>query len=181
MHAGGSGLAVLGTAAVLPLIALAVGRPMWHLDDGRTRPAVQIRALRSLPHFRLLPSHDLELLAASAQRVDAPAGTEIVRQGGVGQHFYVLVHGAAEVLVDGRRVRTLGPRAGFGEVSLMRAVPRSATVVARTDAELYRVPAGDLLAVLRRHPASRECAEDVAAAHLAADRSRVEGSTRVAL
>ncbi len=175
MHLGGSVLALLGTAAVLPLIAVAGGRRIWCLDDGTSRPAVEIRLLRALPHFRPLPSQLLERLALAAERVEASAGVELVREGEHGEHFFVLAAGEADVLVDGRCVNHLGAGAAFGEVAVLRAVPRSATVVTTTPAELYRIAGRTLMPVLSGHTATWQSAEQVADAHLADDRDRAVG------
>jgi hypothetical protein len=176
MSLGGVALALFGTAAVLPLVALAGGRGTWRLDDGTTRPAVEIRVLRSLPHFGPLPTQQLERLAVAAARVRTPAGTEVVRQGELGQDFYVLAQGEADVLIDGRRVNHLSAGTAFGEIAVLRSTPRSATVVTTTPAELYRIHGRTLLPVLSGHSASWQSAEGVAAAHLADDRTRTAES-----
>jgi hypothetical protein len=174
IHVGGTVLAVLGIAAVLPLIALAGGRRTWRLDDGTSRPAVEIRLLRALPHFRPLPSQQLERLALAAERVEASAGVEVVRQGEQGEDFFVLASGEADVLVNGRSVNHLGAGAAFGEVALLRSVPRSATVVTTTKAELYRIHGRTLVPVLSGHAATWKSAEQVVEGHLSHDRERVD-------
>jgi hypothetical protein len=59
-HLGGSRLAVLGVAAVLPLAAVAGGRALFRLDAGTAVPVVQIALLRSLPLFAELPAPAIE-------------------------------------------------------------------------------------------------------------------------
>jgi hypothetical protein len=174
MSVGGITAATVGVGAVLPVVALLGGRRTWHLDDGTVRPVVEIRLLRSLEHFRPLPSPQLERLAAAAQRLEAAAGTAIVRQGDNGAEFFVLASGEAEVLVDGRAVNHLQAGAAFGEVAVLRSVPRTATVVATTPTEVYRIDGTALLPVLSGHTASWSSADRVAEGHLADDRARTE-------
>src|SRR5215472_13420300 len=65
MHLGGSRLAVLGVAAVLPLAAVAGGRALFGLDAETPVPVVEIALLRSLPLFAELPAPAIEGLAAA--------------------------------------------------------------------------------------------------------------------
>jgi hypothetical protein len=67
-HLGGSRLAVLGVAAVLPLAAVAGGRAVFRLDAGTAVPVVEIALLRSLPLFAELPAPAIEGLAAALRR-----------------------------------------------------------------------------------------------------------------
>ena len=68
------------------------------------------------------------------------AGTTIVNEGDQGREFFVILDGTARVIREGRRIATLGPGSGFGELALLLDnVPRNATVVADTDMELVVV------------------------------------------
>lgn len=83
-------------------------------------------------------------------------GEIIVREGDESQDMYVVHRGEVEVLkqVDGRDVplATLGRGAFFGEMSMLEALPRSATVRAKGGAELLVIRSGSLLLKIRRDP-----------------------------
>ena len=74
--------------------------------------------------------------------------------------------------VDGeRRPVALGPGAGFGEIALLHAVPRTATVTAETPGRLLVVEADDFLAAVTGSADGHAIATEVTSAHLARDRS----------
>jgi CRP-like cAMP-binding protein len=99
--------------------------------------------------------------------VRAAAGEAVVRQGEDGDCFYVVESGRLEVLVDGRPVREHGPGDGFGEIALLRDVPRTATVRAIEDSELRALPREEFLAGVSGSAPSAAAAESVVAARLA--------------
>ena len=78
---GGSRLALIGVAAVLPLAALAGARHLFGLDAGAKVRVVEIALLRSLPLFAELPAPAIEGLAGALIPRDIPAGTDLIRQG----------------------------------------------------------------------------------------------------
>ena len=77
---------------------------------------------------------DLGRLAAQARERRYLEGDVIVHEGEPGAGFFILVEGAASVSVEGMMVRGLAPGDVFGEVALLYGRPRSATVIAATDA-----------------------------------------------
>jgi len=90
--------------------------------------------LRKLPLFATCARRELDAVVANTTELSAAAGTELTQQGSRGHQFFVLVSGSAEVYIDGERIRTLAPGDCFGELALINRQPRSATVVATTDA-----------------------------------------------
>jgi CRP-like cAMP-binding protein len=91
-----------------------------------------------------------------------PAGKAVFRQGDPGDRFYVIEAGAADVIGDDRLLTTLGPGDGFGEIALLRRVPRTATVRAATDLELHALTCDRFLPVVTGFPPSaREAGAEV--------------------
>jgi CRP-like cAMP-binding protein len=89
--------------------------------------------------LRPLPMPAIENLAAHLEHSPVAAGQDVFRQGEVGDSFYVIEDGEADVIGDGHFVRTMGPGDGFGEIALIRGTPRTATVRARTPLMLYEL------------------------------------------
>ena len=88
-----------------------------------------------------------------------PNGRAVFRQGDAADRFYVIGAGAAEVIGDGHLITTLGPGDGFGEIGLLRRVPRTATVRAATDLELEALRCDRFLPVVTGFPPSAREAE----------------------
>jgi MFS family permease len=176
VYLGGSRLALFGAAAVLPLAALAGGRGLSSLDAGARVPIVEIALLRSLPLFAELPAPALEGLAASLIPVDLPADTELIRQGDPGDAYYAIAAGQLEVQQDGRFLRQCGRGEGVGEIALLRAIPRTATVIAHTDATVYKLDRELFLTAVFGHAAAHRQASRIVDARLAADAAPGDGS-----
>jgi CRP-like cAMP-binding protein len=162
-------VAIVGSTGVLvaiglflPVVALALGRAVATGDRVRLAVGPELALLRGLPMFAPLPAPELERLAGALQLLHVPVGRTIVRQGEPGDRFFVVTRGFVEVTVDGRLVRRQGPGEGFGEIALLREVPRTATVTAATDVQLGVLDRDAFLAALAGHRASRPAAERLA-------------------
>src|SRR5581483_1441821 len=116
------------TGAFLPVLAALTWRRLLQIDAEAAAPL-----LERIPIFAPLPGPALERLASQLVPVDVAGGTTVVAQGDPGDRFYVVESGRFEVSVDGELARALGPGDFFGEIALLRDVPRTATVKATTD------------------------------------------------
>jgi MFS family permease len=132
-----SALVVAGS--ILPVLTIFTFPRLRAIDGAVVIPERQLRMLQSIPLFSPLPPTTLERLAAHLAPVAAVAGTELVREGDAGDLFYVVEAGHVEVTRAGGRVTDLGPGDYFGEIALLRDVPRSATCTAKTNVELYTI------------------------------------------
>ena len=136
------------------------------LDDAAVDRGREVELLQAIPIFAPLSPPVLEGLAARLIPVHEAAGETIVRQGEPGDRFYVISSGEVEVSVDGQPQATQGPGDHFGEIALLRDVPRTATVTARTDVDLLALERDDFVTAVTGHAASAEAAEAVVGARL---------------
>ncbi|HUF07277.1 MAG TPA: MFS transporter [Candidatus Binatia bacterium] len=134
---GGGIVMVAGAVLALLLSERAV-------DDPAGADAVRVRLLDQ-PIFAGLPPSRLEGAARRLVAVPVEAGEVIVRQGHAADRFYVIDSGQVRVTqaTDGeeRALRELGPGDFFGEIGLLRGIPRTATVTATTPGVLYAIDA----------------------------------------
>lgn len=95
-----------------------------------------IAHLSEVPLFSALSRKELNLVAKRAEDIEVPAGKVLCSEGEMGNQYFVILSGTARVSRRGRKVATLGPGRGFGELSLLDKHPRNATVVAETPMEV---------------------------------------------
>jgi MFS family permease len=168
VHLGGSRLALLGVGAVLPLAAVAGGRALFSLDAEAPVPVVEIALLRSLPLFAELPAPAIEGLAAALTPVHLTAGTVLIRQGEPGDSYYPIAAGELDVMQDGHLLRRCGRGEGIGEIALLRAIPRTATVIAHSETTVYQLQRDLFLTEVLGHAPTRRQADRIADTRLAA-------------
>lgn len=126
---------IVATGCLLPLaVGLYVGRLRAIDAEIRVR-SDRIELLRQVSTLRLLPIAALEGLAQHLTRVRVEAGSDVFRVGDPGDGFYIIESGEVSILKQGREVSRLGPGGSFGEIALLRSIPRTATVHAIDDAE----------------------------------------------
>ena len=100
--------------------------------------------------------------------LDVPAGTVLIRQGDQGDAYYTIAAGELDVMADQRFLRRCGRGEGVGEIALLRAIPRTATVTARTAATVYELNREPFLTAVLGHAATQRHAGRIADARLAA-------------
>jgi hypothetical protein len=149
----------LRTALILlgmpcPLAVLAAGRRLRKLDASMVVRDRVVNLLRAVGMLRPLALPALEQLARGLDPAQVAAGAVVFQQGDVGDRFYVVEDGVAEVIGDGGLITTLGPGDAFGEIALLRRVPRTATIRARTPLRLETLTAAHFLEVVTGSPAS---------------------------
>lgn len=145
------GLLVAGLA-VPALLLVRIG-PLFRIDRNAVVPDEEVlRAILGDDLFASLPSPTIERLAADIGRRSVPAGTVVIAEGEVGDRYYLVERGRADVTMAGRHVRTVEPGGSFGEIALLHDVPRTATVTAADDLELLTVEREAFLQAVTGHP-----------------------------
>jgi MFS family permease len=161
----GPRLAFLGVGAILPLLSLASYRRLREIDAA-VAPAPQLALVEGVSIFAPLSLATKERIASRLVAVELERGEVVIRAGDVGDHFYVVVDGMLTIEA-GDVVSEARPGDFFGEIALLRDVPRTATVRAASDARLYSLLREDFLAAVTGHSGARSEAHAVASARLA--------------
>ena len=168
-------VALVAVGAVCPILAVAAWRRLRRLDRHIGEVDRDLGLLQRVPMFQPLPLPAIEHLARGLEPIQVPAGEAVFHQGDPADRFYVIETGTAEVVGDGRLITALGPGDGFGEIGLLRRVPRTATVRAATDLELQALRCDRFLPVITGFPPSaREAGTSV---ETMLDRFRPSGPT----
>ena len=157
--------AVLLVAAVLPAAVVLTWGRLAGLDRRTVVPIREIALLRRSALFRPLPAPQLEAVARRTTWLTIPAGTAIIREGEAGDRFYVLAAGAVRVEREGRHRRDVDTAGdGFGEIALLRGVPRTATVTTIQETVVMAIDRAPFLAAVTGHPDAFAAAEREVAA-----------------
>jgi MFS family permease len=131
----GARAALVVTGLLLPIAALTAWRWMRDSDRHALVPARELTLLRGVPMLGALPMTAVEELASRMEPRRFEDGERIVTVGEVGDRFYILASGRAEVRVPGHPTHRLEAGDSFGEIALLRDVLRTATVTAIGEVE----------------------------------------------
>ncbi len=122
-------------------------------EQEEVTPGGLTEELAAVPIFSGLGSKSLLKVVPSLERREFSLGQEILKQGDLGDSFYIIRDGKVRVVLErgddqGVVVAELGPREGFGEMALLTDQPRSATVTATTAVDTWRLSAQAFQALL---------------------------------
>ena len=165
----GAGLAV----AAAGLLGAVMAAPAARRRAG-SAAAVRVTRLAGLPLFAGVPAATLEAVAARLDPMRVEAGQIVIHEGSVADRFYLIEEGTFEVtrrpvgdaaagelgqLLTGpeaapaaEHLRTMGPGEVFGEIGLLRHIPRTATVTAASAGALLALDAADFRELLNAGP-----------------------------
>ena len=152
-------MAILGVA--ITLLAVAGLSRMRSLDARLGVPA-GLPLLQAIPMFAPLTAATVESLARSLIRVEVPAGQVVLHEGDQSDRFFIIESGLVLVThADGQVLRHEGPGDFFGEIGLLRDVPRTATITAMDDTVLQALEREPFLEAVTGQNESRTAAEDI--------------------
>ncbi len=166
MSAFGPRGALVAAGGGLSVVVLLFWRRLATVDAPALVPERELALLRDIPIFAPLPPVTLEQLASNLSHVRVAAGDVVFREGDHGDRFYVVEKGEVTVEPEGRPPLTLGRGGYFGEIALLRDVPRTATVTALSDVELWALERDIFIAAVTGHAPSAEAADAVISTHL---------------
>lgn len=175
LEVGGLRAALFSPAIAAALLLGGVWRQLRKVDDVATVPQVEIQVLRSVPMFAALAAPALETLARGAKSETRLAGATIVIEGESGHCYYAVADGTLSVTRGGREVQRISRGGGFGELALIRDVPRQATVIAVTDALLLRIDKDPFIEAITGHPSAAAAAEALLATYEPREREGDQG------
>jgi MFS family permease len=166
VSAVGARKALLLTGIPLPLLAAALWRHLRRLDEGEHPGSPWAQLLAETTIFASLSSLAREQLARSLSDRALPPHTVVFAQGDRGDDFYLIEEGEVDVEIDDARVRTLGPGDYFGEIALLRDVPRTATIRTVGEVRLLALDRESFLGTVANNRGSGDAAEAVVGARL---------------
>lgn len=156
----GARQAFVAVGAILPLLTLLTYRKLAGIDR-ETAPAPELEFVQRVPMFQPLSVAAKERVAGNLLAQSVGAGEVVIRAGERGDRFYLVGSGALEITAEGLRA-TAEEGDYFGEIALLRDVPRTATVTALVDTRLYVLQRDDFLAAVTGHDAAHAAGQNIA-------------------
>jgi predicted MFS family arabinose efflux permease len=167
--------ALFAPAVVAVLLVAVLWRQLRKIDASATVPQVEIQLLRAIPIFAMLPAPTLEGVARDLVPLSVPAGTTVITEGDRGDRYYAIADGRLAVTRAGQLLATIGRGEGFGEIALVRDVPRVASVTTTTEALLYTLEKEPFVLTVTGHASASSAASIIVAGPLGDDRAKRDG------
>jgi len=118
----------------------------------RRRRDPKVERLSHVQLFSACDTGELARIAALTTEIEVPAGRVLMRQGDPGRECFVIEDGTARATIRGRKSTTMGPGDCFGEMALLHAAPRSASVAAESDMRLLVLTSREFSTLLEDVP-----------------------------
>jgi CRP/FNR family transcriptional regulator, cyclic AMP receptor protein len=116
------------------------------------RKSTDVDHLAHVPIFAGLSDKERHMIRGLLTEVTVEPGKVLARQGSIGHEFFIIVSGSASVDRDGEHLADVGPGDFQGEISLLDAGPRTATVTASTPLTMLVASHQEFNALLDRTP-----------------------------
>ena len=152
---------LIATGALLPALTALTWRRLQRIDDESVVPETELALLRRVPMFATLSAVALEHLAANLRQITIPARNPVFRKGDPGDLFYVIADGEVRVSHGRATTARLGPGDCFGEIALLRGIPRTATVTASDDLKVFALESEPFLAAISGNCLCRDEADRI--------------------
>lgn len=165
VHGIGARAAFLVVGSLLPVLALVTYSRLAEIDHAAA-PAPELDLIERVPMFAPLSVATKERVAANLVPLSVHAGEFVIRVGEVGDRFYIVGDGELEIVAAGLH-QTAQQADYFGEIALLRDVPRTATVKATVDSQLYALQRDDFLEAVAGVEAAHAAGHAVAEQRLA--------------
>jgi MFS family permease len=166
---GGLKAALFAPAVVALLLIAGLWRRIRKVDASATVPQVEIQLLRTISIFAALPAPSLEGIARDLGTLTVSQGTVVIKEGERGDCYYAVADGELAVSRQSQFLQMVSRGDGFGEIALIRDVPRQATVTAATDASLYTLGRELFVQAVTGHATAISAVERVISRHLGDD------------
>jgi CRP-like cAMP-binding protein len=136
------------------------------MDIRASVPESALSLIAAVRLFEPLPPTSLEKLARAAVTETVSGGATVIVEGEPGEKFYIVVDGSLQVSSHGHPLRVLHRGEVFGEIALLRDVPRTATVSAATESTLLTIRRIDFLSAVIGSPESAYIVEQIISARI---------------
>ena len=166
---GGLKAALFAPAVVALLLIAGLWRRIQKIDASATVPQVEIQLLRSIPIFAALPAPSLEGIARDLEPLTVSQGTVVIKEGDRGDCYYAVSEGELAISRDSQLLQMVSRGDGFGEIALIRDVPRQATVTAATEASLYTLDRELFVQTVTGHATAISAVRRIITRHLGDD------------
>ena len=155
IHAWGARGTLIATGLLVVVLAAAFLPRLTAIDGRISAPGPDLALLRQVSFFHPLPFAIVEHLTSELQSATYQPGDVIIRDGEPGERFYIIAEGRARAAKDGMQLREMGSGESFGEIALLRRIPRTATVTALSRLEARTLAREEFLAAVTGSPDHR--------------------------
>ncbi len=167
------GLAALGLVA--PALVALAWRRLHAIDASIAHRDAEIEVLNRVGMFRPLPMPAIDNIALHLEHAQFADGEEVFHQGDHGDRFYVIEDGEADVIGDGRLIRTIEAGDSFGEIALLHDTLRTTTVRARRPLRVYTLDRRHFLSAVTGYESSAREADTLVLGRLGTFDPRTRG------